>query len=258
LLNCSKSSVLQLVKRDLPCLQPAGLPLGAVSACMLAAAALDTSQAVQMAVLCGLALDLCWGEGSATAILALSALTGRGQNRILRLCLWLGSVLLGVLLTDTSSLLLAAGVTLGVVPLAAPAAQAASWLDPYLETMVEWGVLVPDAYGNLNEQAQLTRADFVAMVNRAFGYTEVGPNPFSDVPEDAWYAEDICIAHKAGYFNGTTTTTASPEALVTREQAAVLLARNLRLQGGSGEVLDFTDSREMGNWSRGLVQEAAR
>ena len=27
LLNCSNSSVLQLVKRDLPCLQPAGLPL---------------------------------------------------------------------------------------------------------------------------------------------------------------------------------------------------------------------------------------
>ncbi len=136
--------------------------------------------------------------------------------------------------------------------------EAATWMDPYLDTAVEWGVIRPDASGNVDGNKQLTRADFVAMVNRAFGYTEVGPNPYTDVPESAWYAEDIRIARQAGYFKGTSDTTASPNAPVTREQAAVLLARNLRLEGTSGEVVDFADSRKMANWSRGLVQQAAR
>lgn len=149
-------------------------------------------------------------------------------------------------------------LTVSLIPATVMEAKAATWMDPYLNTALEWGVITPDANGNVDGYKKLTRADFVAMVNRAFGYTEVGPNHFIDVPANAWYAEDICIAYKAGYFAGTSSNTASPNDLVTREQAAVLLARNLRLEGTPGEVLDFTDSREMGNWSRGLVQQAAR
>lgn len=156
-----------------------------------------------------------------------------------------------------TALALAAVLLAGVLPAAIPEAEAAEWMEPYLNQIVDWGVMRGNAAGDLNPDQQITRAEFVTLVNRAFGYTEVGPNPFTDVPDGAWYAEDICIAHKAGYFNGTSATTASPRALVTREQAAVLIGRNLRLQGGGGLNSDFTDSRQMGAWSRGLVQEAA-
>ena len=63
---------------------------------------------------------------------------------------------------------------------------------------------------------------------------------------------------QAGYFNGTSPTTASPYALVTREQAAVFLGRCLRFQGVAGAANStFTDMHDIGGWSRGLVQEAA-
>ncbi len=137
-------------------------------------------------------------------------------------------------------------------------AQAAEWMQPYLEQVQEWGVMRGDANGNLNEDRNITRAEFVTLVNRAFGFTDVGPNTFSDVRPNDWFAEDISIAHKAGYFNGTSPTTADPYALVTREQAAVLLGRCLRFQGVSGAANStFTDMRDIGGWSRGLVQEAA-
>ena len=136
-------------------------------------------------------------------------------------------------------------------------ASAAAWMRPYLDQMVEWGVMQGDANGNLNEDRQITRAEFVTLVNRAFGYTDMGPNPFTDVPDSAWYAEDVRIAHQAGYFNGSSPTTASPTALVTREQAAAMIGRSLRMQGGVGLNTSFTDNREIGAWSRGLVQEAA-
>lgn len=142
--------------------------------------------------------------------------------------------------------------------LAVRPARAAEWMQPYLEQVQEWGVMRGDSSGNLHEDRSITRAEFVTLVNRAFGYSEVGPNTFTDVSPNDWYAEDISIAHQAGYFNGTSPTTAAPLSLVTREQAAVLLGRCLRLQGTTGAAgSSFTDVQDIGGWSRGLVQEAA-
>ncbi len=142
--------------------------------------------------------------------------------------------------------------------LTAPAAQAADWMTPYLEQVQEWGVMRGDSSGNLNADRAITRAEFVTLVNRAFGYTEVGPHTFRDVQPNDWFAEDISIAHNIGYFQGTSPTTASPMNLVTREQAAVLLGRSLRLQGITGAANStFTDMQDIGGWSRGLVQECA-
>lgn len=155
------------------------------------------------------------------------------------------------------SLALAAVMLWSLLPGLTPAAEAAEWMEPYLEKLVEWGVMRGSASGDLNPDRVLTRAEFVTMINRAFGYTERGNTPFQDVPENAWYADDINIAYQAGYFTGTSETTAGPLGRVTREQAAVLLGRNLRLQGIPGVNSDFTDVQQMGNWSRGLVQECA-
>ena len=142
--------------------------------------------------------------------------------------------------------------------LAVRPARAAEWMDPYLELVQEWGVMRGDSSGNLHEDRPITRAEFVTMVNRAFGYTDVGPNSFTDVSPNDWFAEDISIAHQAGYFNGTSPTVAAPYNLVTREQAAVFLGRCLRFQGVTGAAnSSFTDLYDIGGWSRGLVQEAA-
>ncbi len=155
------------------------------------------------------------------------------------------------------SLALAAVMLWSLLPGLTPAAAAAEWMEPYLEQLVEWGVMRGSSSGNLNPDRVLTRAEFVTMINRAFGYTERGNTPFQDVPANAWYADDINIAYQAGYFTGTSETTAGPLGRVTREQAAVLLGRNLRLQGIPGVNSDFTDVHRMGNWSRGMVQECA-
>ncbi len=154
-----------------------------------------------------------------------------------------------------TSLALAVVMLWSLLPGLTPAAEAAEWMEPYLEKLVEWGVMQGNSSGNLNPDRVLTRAEFVTMINRAFGYTERGSTPFRDVPENAWYADDINIAYQAGYFTGTSETTASPLGRVTREQAAVLLGRNLRLQGIPGVNSNFTDVQQMGNWSRGMVQE---
>ena len=71
------------------------------------------------------------------------------------------------------------------------------------------------------------------------------------------YYDDISAAYTAGYFQGTSKSTASPNATLTREEAATMLCRNLMLQPVSGENLSFTDSRLASSWSRGYIKAAA-
>lgn len=156
----------------------------------------------------------------------------------------------------TAGVLLCVTLLFGVSLTLTQPAEAASWMDPYLNQMKEWGVMKGDANGNLHGERVITRAEFVTLVNRAFGYREMGENPFKDVPNNAWYADDIRIAYKAGYFQGSSPTTASPYASVTREQAVVLIGRSLRMQNTPGYTLDYRDSSRIGHWSRGIIHQA--
>ncbi len=155
------------------------------------------------------------------------------------------------------SALLALALLCGFFPSLAVPVQAASWADPYMDQLVAWGVLRGDVAGNLAPNRQITRAEFVTMVNRAFGYTEGGDTPFTDVTSRDWYSDDIGFAYHTGYFKGTSSTTASPTQSLTREEAVVLLCRNLRIPEKKGEALGFSDSRNLAEWSRGYIQAAS-
>lgn len=157
------------------------------------------------------------------------------------------------LLSAVTALVMAASL----LPAAVVPAHAAAWMEPYLEKLVSWGVMRGDSSGNLHPDRTLTRAEFVVLVNRALGYKDTSASvPFRDVSPSDWYYDDINIGHTIGYFKGTSATTASPRAAVTREQAAVLLSRNLALDDDPGASIDFTDSNRLANYSRGLIRSA--
>ena len=157
-----------------------------------------------------------------------------------------------------AGVLLAVSLVLGLTGIMTPEIQAASWMDYYLEKVVDWGVMRGDINGNLEPDRPITRAEFVCMVNRAYGYEEVLPTPFTDIAPEDWFYEDICIAYNAGYFAGDSETTASPNGLLTREQAAVLICNNMMLEQESGEALGFSDSRDFASWSRHRIQAIAK
>ncbi len=152
---------------------------------------------------------------------------------------------------------IAFGLFVPPAPLSTKASAAVSFAQPYMEKLNQWNVLLGDATGDLRPESPITRAEFTAMINRAYGFTDTGEgNTFSDVPEDAWYADDIAIAKTAGYFSGTSASTANPESYLTREQAMVLLAKSGRLESIPGEVTEFTDGRSFSPWSKGYVKAA--
>ena len=155
-----------------------------------------------------------------------------------------------------ASALLTLVLLFGMFPASLFEANSASWMDEYVNKVVDWGVMRGDIQGNLNAEGMITRAEFVAMVNRAFGYDADTTHPFVDVSVSDWFNNDIGIAYNMGYFKGTSETTASPNSYLTREQAVVLIGRNLLLAEKKGENLGFSDSRTFSSWSRGMIESA--
>lgn len=129
------------------------------------------------------------------------------------------------------------------------------WAQKHLENLFTYGIMRGDQNGNMNPDIPITRAEFVSMINRAFGYRTYQKTglPFSDVKPTAWYADDIAIGYQQGYFSGVTASKADPNGYLTREQAVSLLCRNIKLEEKQGEVLGFVDSRKFGNWSKGAI-----
>lgn len=154
------------------------------------------------------------------------------------------------------SAVLAVVLSMGILPTSF-VATAEQWTNEHIDTLVDWGVMRGDVSGNMNPEKTVTRAEFVTMVNRAFGYTADTTHPFTDVRVQDWFHNDIGIAYNMGYFKGTSETTASPNSPLTREQAVVLIGRNLLLDEKLGETLGFSDSRTFSDWSRGMVESAA-
>ena len=68
--------------------------------------------------------------------------------------------------------------------------------------------------------APVTRAQMVTFLWRAYGSPKAtGSNPFADVSTDAWYYDAVLWAVANGVTVGTSATTFSPDAPVTRSQA---------------------------------------
>ena len=101
----------------------------------------------------------------------------------------------------------------------------------------------------------MTRAMIVTVLYRLAGQPEVtGTNAFTDVAEDQYYADAVLWAYYAGIVTGTSKTTFSPSALVTREQIVTFLYRYYTQYKGVGAVNDkeldvFADAAEVSEFA---------
>lgn len=88
----------------------------------------------------------------------------------------------------------------------------------------------------------LSLAICLALVPSAFAAeTRDTPAKFTDVPADAWYWDELDYALANGYISGTSDTTFSPSANVTRGQFVTILGRMLGVDKSGSGVTQFKD-----------------
>ena len=132
-----------------------------------------------------------------------------------------------------------------------------NWAKNAVEYAIENGILV-GYNGKINPDEPLTRAQMVAMVNRAFGSTaKADISKYTDIPANAWYKDDIAKAVKMGIIFGNGTVM-KPEDKITREQAFAILARALKLSSTDYSSLNrFTDKGQIADMFKGEISALA-
>ena len=84
--------------------------------------------------------------------------------------------------------------------------------------------------GTFRPNATLTRAEFVTIINKMYGFKVVAENAFTDISADEWYYTDVLCGVQAGYIKGHDDKTFRPNDIVTREQVCVMMNRILNVE----------------------------
>ncbi|WP_168119987.1 S-layer homology domain-containing protein [Paenibacillus sp. HB172176] len=113
--------------------------------------------------------------------------------------------------------------------------------------------------------AQVTRAELTTMLVRALGIIEPtgGPEVFSDVDSQAWYAGFVAAAYGEGLVHGYDDGSFRPDASVSRQEATVMFMNAMRhreiVQESSEvrfELSDMSDASMISSWAADEMAEA--
>lgn len=112
--------------------------------------------------------------------------------------------------------------------------------------------------GTIRPDNEISRAEFVSLVNRVAGYQAAGNAvTFSDVKAGDWYAGQVAVAVNEGYIGGFEDNTFRPNDSVTRAQAAAIIARIKNLPADAARVNQFADAAATPEWAEGVVGAVA-
>ncbi|MBC8630926.1 N-acetylmuramoyl-L-alanine amidase [[Eubacterium] tenue] len=125
------------------------------------------------------------------------------------------------------------------------------WAKNAILDFVSKGYINGYGDGTFKPDNSITRAEFVKLLNKAFGFTKTGQENFTDVSESDWYYNDVCIGVNSGYINGYGDNTFKPNKQISREEASKIIATVLDLEGDGN--LNFKDKSEISNWAKPYV-----
>ena len=153
-------------------------------------------------------------------------------------------------------------IVLGTLPVQSARAQFSdikgSWAEEQINDWVDRGLAGGYPDGTFKPNNQITRAEFVALTNRAFGkQNPTAPRAgFKDVKESHWFYPEVAAATAAGYGAGYTDGTFKPLNPITRQEAASIVARLLQLES-SGADKAFADDGAIAAWAGDAVNAVA-
>lgn len=159
------------------------------------------------------------------------------------------------------SLLIAVMMVVSVfcaVPLQATAASQLKdidghWAQVQIQSMSDKGIITGYPDNAFKPNNTITRAEFITLTNRAFSYKETAQINYTDVSVSDWFAPEIAKAKAAGYIAGYEDGTMKPNAEISRQEVAKILAVILKLNISNGVIDYFNDSASIPAWSKEYI-----
>ncbi len=139
------------------------------------------------------------------------------------------------------------------------------WAAKYISALAGKGVINGRQNDKFDPDANITRAEFVAMISRSLSLVYDGTGlTFNDIPSGAWYADEIEAAYDVKIISGQTATQFSPNVLISRQEAAIVMSNVLgylryKTEENSSIIdKEFIDSNQISIWAKNAVATAFR
>ena len=123
------------------------------------------------------------------------------------------------------------------------------WAEYEIQSWIDKSLIEGYPDGSFKPDQNVTRAEFMTLVNRAFGYIEVVAIDYLDVQAESWYALEVAKAEAARYIIGYPDGTIKPENSISREEAAIIIWRLKNLAYDAAAVSKYSDALNINSWS---------
>ncbi|MHA6529444.1 pullulanase [Paenibacillus sp. BAC0078] len=139
---------------------------------------------------------------------------------------------------------------------------AAYWAAPAIKSLSAKQIVTGVTVSEFKPKNNVTRAEFTALLVRALGLKAEGQAAFTDVKPDAWYSSYVAAAVSQGIAAGRSKDLFAPDAVISREEMAVMVIRALEVKQGkkldlaNGSVR-FGDASNISSWAASYVSAAA-
>lgn len=135
------------------------------------------------------------------------------------------------------------------------------WYAPAVSYVTQRGLFSGVSETQFAPSQSMTRGMLVSVLYRFNGTSHTGSSPFADVSSDAWYGNAVSWAYANNLVSGVSDTSFAPNTPITREQAAVMLARYLKFSSVALEngTPDFQDTASISGYAKesvGAMQKA--
>jgi S-layer homology domain len=138
-----------------------------------------------------------------------------------------------------------------------------NWAEPFIRVLTEKGIIAGYTDGTFRPDQPVTRAEFAALIRRAFPDAPVvnSQKTFRDVPPGYWAAEAIAKASSIGFLAGDPGGTFRPADNIKRIESLVSLVNGTKLQA-NGDVANidelFSDTPQVPVFGRNALIAAAQ
>ncbi len=138
---------------------------------------------------------------------------------------------------------------------------AGNWAEPFIRALVAKDIIKGYPDGTFKPDQPVTRAEFAALLNKAFELKEVrAARKFKDVPKKYWAAEVIQKAYQGGFLSGYPNGTFAPKQNIIRIQSLVSLVNGSKLEPSGNLDINgvFGDAAQVPSYGQNALVAATQ
>lgn len=130
------------------------------------------------------------------------------------------------------------------------------WGESVIKRFVQLGYVNGYSDGTFKPNADITRAEFIKIINNVFNFTKESSIEFQDVRKEAWYYKEVKKAIGAGYIS-IENRKFRPEENITREEAAAIITNIKKNKDNNlDKIKKYIDYNKVAEWARSSVEGA--